>query len=185
MTTARRRLGVPSPGQPSAGAAALRAIVVATGFSLLAAVAVGVWRHWDPGTDGLHNQMSGWLLAAMFFAAQITPLHMQRGRETRSVTLSELPFVLGLLFVSPLAFVLARTVGGGLVTAIRQRQYRNPVKLVFNLVLFFDEAVIGVALFHLLDTAQTADSLWAWVAVVAATIARNIIAALAVATLIE
>src|SRR3954468_6058451 len=132
--TQRRRAGAPTNGAP--GSSTLHAVIVASTFTAVAIAAVAAWQHWDTGSDGLHTRMNGWLLAAMFAVTQAAPLHVQRAREARAVTLSEIPFVLGLLFVSPLAFVLARTAGGAATVIFRQRQYRSPVKLAFNVVLF-------------------------------------------------
>jgi diguanylate cyclase (GGDEF)-like protein len=181
--TERRHPGAPAHG--SANSSAVRAAIVAAGFTALAIGAVSMWRAEAPGVDGLRPRMSSWLLAAMFALAQFAPLHVQRGREARSVTLSELPFVLGLLFVPAPAFILARTVGGAATVLIRQRQYRNPVKLAFNIALFVDEAVIGVALFRCLDIGSGAHSPWAWIAVVVASVVSNTLGGLAVAVLIE
>jgi diguanylate cyclase (GGDEF)-like protein len=181
--TERRPPGVPA--NRAANSSAWRAVFVAAAFTALALGAVALWRWAAPGTDGLRPRMSGWLLAAVFALAQLAPLHVQRGRETRSVTLSELPFVLGLLFVPAPAFVLARTLGGTFTVLLRQRQYRNPVKLAFNIALFFDEAAIGVALFRCLDFGSGVHSPLAWVTVVLASVIANTLGGLAVAVLIE
>ena len=53
-----------------------------------------------------------WVLALAFAAAETSVLHIQRGREARSVSMSELPLVLGLFFASPVALLVGRVVGG-------------------------------------------------------------------------
>src|SRR5690348_1601215 len=47
-----------------------------------------------------------WVLAAMFAGAQSYVLNVQANRETRSVGLTEIPFVVGLVLAAPLSFAV-------------------------------------------------------------------------------
>src|SRR3954454_74814 len=113
----------PSPvGVAAAVAAGFAAIVIA--FAALATVA--------PVAPLAGNHLQLWLVASLFTLTQLAALHLQIGRETRSVSLTELPFVLGLLFMPVPAFVLARGIGGIATELFARRQYRHPTKLAFN-----------------------------------------------------
>src|SRR4051794_11581528 len=52
------------------------------------------------------------LLVVTFFLAQSCVIDIEFRRQSRSVSLSEIPFVLGLLFLAPLPFLVARLTGG-------------------------------------------------------------------------
>ena len=49
-----------------------------------------------------------WLLATMFYAAEITVVHVKFKRNTQSFSMSEIPLVVGLFFVAPLGLMLAQ-----------------------------------------------------------------------------
>ena len=81
-----------------------------------------------------------WALAIGFFLAECAVVHVHIRRETHTISLSEVPLVLGLFAVSPLALVVSQMagMGAGLVFYRRQR----PVKIVFNLA----QSALGTAL---------------------------------------
>jgi diguanylate cyclase (GGDEF)-like protein len=89
------------------------------------------------------------LLAAAFAAAEFVVLHIERGRSAFSVSLSELPLIIGLFTVPGEGLVLARIVGGGLVLALIRKQ--PPTKLMFNVCSLAMEVTLAawvVALMH-------------------------------------
>jgi hypothetical protein len=63
------------------------------------------------------------VLAALFAAAVILRVQVQTDREVHSITLVELPLVLGLFLVDPLGLVVARLVGS--VPALLQALVQN------------------------------------------------------------
>src|SRR5687767_4941531 len=71
-----------------------------------------------------------WVLAVAFAAAETSVLHIQRGREARSISMSELPLVLGLFFASPIALLVGRVVGGAVTLVVLRH---SPLKTCFNL----------------------------------------------------
>ena len=125
------------------------------------------------------------LLAVLFGVAQSVVLNIEVRREARSSSLTELPFVVGLLSVSPGAFMLARVIGGTAAQLLVRRQHRQPLKLVFNTVVVATEAVVGLAVFRLVAGAAAAQSPWLWLAAVAAASIANGLGAGAVAALIS
>jgi diguanylate cyclase (GGDEF)-like protein len=124
-------------------------------------------------------------LAVLFAAAQCSVLNIQVKREARSMSLTDAPFVLGLLLVSPAGFIAARVLGGLVAQAVVRRQYRQPLKLAFNVVACTVEAGLGVVVLCLLDGGAGAHQPRAWVAAVAGAVAANVASAVAVSLLIS
>jgi diguanylate cyclase (GGDEF)-like protein len=85
------------------------------------------------------------VLAGLFAASVILRIHLQFRREVHSVTLMELPLVLGLHFVAPAGMVLARLAGSLPALVIHSRQRGS--KLLFNLALFILEACVAGLVF--------------------------------------
>jgi hypothetical protein len=85
------------------------------------------------------------VLAALFAAAVILRVQVQTDREVHSITLVELPLVLGLFLVDPLGLVVARLAGSipALVLAARQPG-RRPL---FDTSLALLEASVAVVVF--------------------------------------
>jgi diguanylate cyclase (GGDEF)-like protein len=85
------------------------------------------------------------VLAGLFAASVVLRVHLQFRREVHSVTLMELPLVLGLHFVDPAGMVLARLAGSLPALVIHSRQRGS--KLLFNLALFALEACVAALVF--------------------------------------
>jgi hypothetical protein len=75
--------------------------------------------------------LPGPVLAVLFGASVVLRVHLQFRREVHSVTLMELPLVLGLHLSDPMGMVLARLAGSLPVLVVHSRQ--RGLKLVFNL----------------------------------------------------
>ncbi|MDP9296338.1 MAG: HAMP domain-containing histidine kinase [Actinomycetota bacterium] len=86
------------------------------------------------------------VLAAGFFLAEVFVVHIQFRGDAHSISLGEIPLVLGLFFASPASLVLAQVVGDTLALALHRRQ--SPVKLVFNVGHFALETCLAAILFH-------------------------------------
>ncbi|NLT53633.1 MAG: EAL domain-containing protein [Actinomycetales bacterium] len=121
-----------------------------------------------------------WVLAAAFTAAQSLVLQVQIHREARSVFLSEIPMMLGLLFVEAPELVAARVVGAAIASGVIHRQYRKPRKLAFNLGLAGTEATAAVAVLHALVPLLGARPPGVWLAALIATIVSTGITAVGV-----
>jgi diguanylate cyclase (GGDEF)-like protein len=85
------------------------------------------------------------LLAGLFAAAVILRVEVQTDREVHSITLVELPLVLGLFLVDPLGLVVARLVGSvpALLLAARRPGWRP----LFDTSLALLEASVAVVVF--------------------------------------
>jgi PAS domain S-box-containing protein len=106
-----------------------------------------------------------WALAAMFFVAEAFVVHVELRLNSHSISMSEIPFVLGLFFAAPWALVLGHFVGALLALTLHRRQ--TPIKLAFNLAQFCLGSSLAVIVF---STIGPADPLSArgWVAAVVA-----------------
>ncbi|MBA2552535.1 MAG: bifunctional diguanylate cyclase/phosphodiesterase [Geodermatophilaceae bacterium] len=143
-------------------------------MSTAVAVAAGVLWLSSAIPATLPSEPLVWLvLLATFFAAEALQLHIEIRRQTFSVTLSELPFVLGLFALGPLGVLICRLVAAVVVMAFRRVQ---PLKAFFNFCLFAMEcsvfAAIVVAIGYDSATNQTT-----WVAVWVAVLALDTISA--------
>ena len=151
---------------------------------LLAAAALLGWLTAVPAATGLPSAALGWTgpptevgaatawatLLIAFVVAESTQLHVELRRQTVSLSLSELPLVLGLFLVDPLPLLLLRLTGGLLVAAWRRpRLY----KTAFNTALFSVEVVLAVALFGLVGDGATGGPR-AWAAAYVATVCVSV-----------
>ncbi|MEV6597171.1 GGDEF domain-containing protein [Actinoplanes sp. NPDC051346] len=113
------------------------------------------------------------VLAALFACAErfVVVFPVRRGAHT--ISLSEIPLVLGLIWCAPAAIVLARILGGaiGLLGFRRQRG----VKLLFNLTLFATEATVATAVFRLIAGPAQELAPRGWVAAYAAMMVVDVI----------
>jgi diguanylate cyclase (GGDEF)-like protein len=124
-------------------------------------------------------------MIAPFAIFQIAVVNVQLRREARSVSLSEIPIALGLVCCSPFGFAAARVIGGVLVYTCVQRQYRHPVKLMFNTALAVFEAGLALLVFHAVVGTDSSIGARAWVAVIVANVAVSCTAAMAVTLVIQ
>lgn len=89
-----------------------------------------------------------WAVAALYALAEVCVVHLQFRREAYSFSLSEIPLILGLFFLSPITLVLAALVGSGAALVVHRRQ--SPLKLVFNLARVSLEVILAAFLFQAL-----------------------------------
>jgi len=155
--------------RPAARATLVTALLVVLSAALAPAVAEATGPQ-----EGL--QLSWWLLAIMFALVELVVLHAQVRHQAQSLSLCELPLVLGLFFAAPDDLVLARVLGPFFVLLLHCRQ--SPVKLLFNTALLTANAIVAVAVFHALqsDFEHVLDT---WVAVYAAVLASGTLDAVA------
>jgi diguanylate cyclase (GGDEF)-like protein len=107
-------------------------------------------------------------LAVAFYAVEITPLHLEWSGQAYSITLSEVPLVVGLLIWPSLAVVIARVVGGGAALLFHRRQPLE--KLAYNVSMQFLESTCALAVFLLVPHFAGPQPLGSAPAVLAATI---------------
>ena len=121
---------------------------------------------------------------AAFIAAEATHLHIEFRRQNNSISLSEIPLVVGLFFVDPVTLLLVRLLAA---TTIAVVQHRPLVKALFNLALFSAEVAVASLVFYAFPTHDITnpESWLAAVAALAAVLALTVTAMQAVILLTE
>ena len=147
------------------------------GVLVLVSVALWLWLLTLP-TPSTPVQIPWWLLAVGFAATEVCVVHIHFRRSAHSLTLGEIPLVLGMLFTPPAGVVLAWIVGAGMVLAAQRDHPR--IRLVFNLAQFATTASVATAVFHALAPATPGPVTWA--AALLAALVSDAVASLLIGT---
>jgi len=118
----------------------------------------------------------GWAVA--FAATEASVLHIQVRREGQTVSLSELPLVLGFFFCAPLPLVVGRVIGSAAVYVLHRRA--PALKTVFNLALVAAETCVGMALFSAVTTWAGDQAPGTWLAAYVGALVANAVGVLAI-----
>ena len=86
------------------------------------------------------------LVAVLYFCAERFPVHLLVRRETHTFSPTEIPLVIGLYFLSPVAILLAQALGAGVALVMHRQQ--GPLKLAFNLANFAFSTTCAIGIFH-------------------------------------
>ncbi|MHB8438671.1 MAG: diguanylate cyclase domain-containing protein [Acidimicrobiales bacterium] len=113
------------------------------------------------------------MLAALFCVCEIVVVHLHFRAHAHSISMGELPLVLGLFFASPDVLVLAQIVGAAVALIAVRRQ--NPLKLGFNLTNLALQCVIAQAVFLALIAGRPVLSAPGWGYAIVATLAAAIV----------
>jgi diguanylate cyclase (GGDEF)-like protein len=125
--------------------------------------------------------MPWWVLALGYVVTECFVLHIQVRREAHTISLTEMPLVLGLFFAAPLELLAGRLAASLFVYLLVRRS--PPVKLVFNLSLGLMETGVALALFHALAGEHGTGPV-AWLAAYAGALAADALSAVAVGAVI-
>jgi diguanylate cyclase (GGDEF)-like protein len=123
------------------------------------------------------------ILAVAFLAVESKVIVVHFRRETHSFSLSEVPAVMGLFFLSPDAYLLALLVGSAFAFLVTARQ--SVVKVVFNLGNYALIGVLELIIFHRLGLFAGMPSAQDWIAAFAATLAACVLGGVAIAAAIS
>ncbi len=119
---------------------------------------------------GAPFEASWWALAAGFALTEASIIRVPVQRDAHTISLSEIPLMLGMVFATPAVLLLGRVVGSAFTLAFYRRQH--PTKLAFNLALFAMEATVAVGIFRLVIGDAGANQPRGWAAALtAATVA--------------
>jgi len=103
-----------------------------------------------------------WSLAAAFAVFEYAVVIVRVDRDPHTVSIADVPFVLGLLLASPAALIFGRLIG----TTVGLLARRHPApRLVFNLGMHYLETVLAVAVLRALLGETSGGILTAWVLV--------------------
>jgi hypothetical protein len=134
MRALPRRLSVP----PAVRVVALSILLIAT-WPLALLIP-------PPPLAGSEDTLTVWLgLVVLMAGAELWVFQVRIRHEQQSVSMSELPLVIGLFTLSPVLLVFARVVGCGLVFGLHRRT--APLKTLFNLAEAGAVTVVAAAVF--------------------------------------
>jgi diguanylate cyclase (GGDEF)-like protein len=141
----------------------------------LVAAVVGIW---FGAADHLSapaspTQLPWLLLAAGFAAADVMVIRFEFREEAHSLTLGDIPLLVGLVFTQPNGLMLAAVVGFAASIPLHRRQ--APVKAVFNLAVRALTVVVALVCYHGVLGGASAISLRGWLAILVATLTVHLI----------
>ena len=113
------------------------------------------------------------LLVVGFAVAELAVVYLPIGRNAYSLTLNEIPLVVGLFLVPPTHFVAARLLGAAIPLAWRNR--RSARKLAFNLAQYALEAGTVVTVYHVVLAGAPPLGPQGWLAVGTAVVASDLL----------
>ena len=132
---------------------------------------------------GPHPRPAWWLLAGAFAVAELCVVHVEFRRNVHIFSLSELPLVFGLIFAEPWAMLLGILLGPIVVLVVNRGQ--SPVKVAFNVTLFWLGGALAATIFHALLAADAVIEPSVWGAALLATLANAVLGALLVCAVIR
>src|SRR3954447_7359926 len=167
----RRRIAFARPRSGALKIWLLSGVLAALALVLFGAVVVGIAPLAAPFS------LPWWLLAVGFYLAETNVVHLEFRRQAHTFSLSEIPFVLGLVFATPAGFVLAAVIGSAVGLVLRRQPL---IKLCFNLSHFALEATLAVIIFERLNGQSGDPGAQMWLAVFITTALVNVLGILSV-----
>ena len=117
-----------------------------------------------------------WVFVVAFITADFMVVHLRFGREAYSLSLSEVPLAIGLVFAGPLVLVTARVIALAVCLGVRKTP---PAKLVFNLAVTVIETALALWLFAEVRQVWTAPEI-VWRVAFVATLGAQLFSQIAV-----
>jgi diguanylate cyclase (GGDEF)-like protein len=145
----------------------LNAAILACAAALYFLVLSGV------GAPDLKHTLKWWELAPVFAATELFVVHVHFRRSAHSMSLGEVPLVIGLMLASPPDVVIAQVIGSGIVLIATPG--RAPIRLVFNIGQYALAACIAAAVFHGLVPDHTSLGPDTWAAAFAGTLLSSLV----------
>jgi diguanylate cyclase (GGDEF)-like protein len=125
-----------------------------------------------------------WAFAIFFAMTESAVFHVQVKREAQTVSISELPLVIGLFFAAPGDLLLGRLLGSFLIFVLYRRS--SPLKTGFNTALVLTETLTAIVVFRALAGEMVgAGDPSDWLAAVAAALAANVVGSVALSLVIS
>ncbi len=165
-----------APSRATASVAAFSAVMVV----LAVAGLVGFGSGWEALAP--NRWAPWWVIAALTAAGELMAVHLENRRSAHTVTVKELPMVVGLAVLSPIAFVTSQVVGSGVALILDRRQ--SPIKLSFNLARVVLESVVAVLVYRAVVDGSSVTSWRGVLAALVVVLVVDVVAALAVTTVI-
>ena len=105
------------------------------------------WSLWGSAPTHASLLLPWWALAVGFTATEAFVFHVQFQREAHTVSMSELPLVLGLFFAQPLQLLVGRLIGSAVICLFHRRS--SLLKTTWNLAFVGLQTAVSVVLFVL------------------------------------
>ncbi len=154
--------------------------------ALLAATGLLLWR---PGVTLEPLAADVWwpIVAALFALTERFAVHLPFGRDNHSITLNQAPLVIGLFFLPAEQIVLAAVVGVAFVHLVLRRN--QPIKAAFNVASTVAQVTVACLVFagvlQVLSIHSEDLTAGTWVAALAATLAADLVANIALFVIIS
>ncbi len=124
-----------------------------------------------------------WVLLVLFAGAEMSVFVLRMRRELHTVSLSEIPLVLGLFFASPAALLVSRV---GSVLALAAVRKQTLLKVAFNATVVVGEVAVALVVFHTVPGSSTGSlTFHGWVAMYAAVVAAAVFVAVSITTVVS
>lgn len=153
---------------------AISAVPILTTAMLVAALLLSVLAIPEAPPVGASWDLPWWVLAVGFLVGESLIIHIPVQRDSHTISMSEIPLVLGLAMASPLALIHGRLTATALVLLGRKQPL---VKLTFNLSLFLLETTIALTIYRAMLGSSSPASPASWLATTVAVGTAVLIAA--------
>lgn len=141
--------------------------------ALVALIAAAVWYSvLDLPALRSSPRLPWWGLAVGFYVAELAVVHLRFRKDAHSFSMSEIPLVIGLFFVSPVNLVLAQMIGIATVYVVHRRL--PAIKFAFNMAQFALQGALAVTVFRGIVALGDPLGLVGWLAAVAASLVATI-----------
>ncbi len=154
--------------------------IVTGGLAIAGAVVLLALRD-RPSVVDVHP-LSPVVLIVLFAIAELCVVHVFVNHEARTFSLSEIPLLIGLAYLSPVALILCRITGSFVALGVVRRQAVR--KLSFNLSYFLLDTGVAVLVYRAVLHGATPYEARGWAAGFAATAASLVLGAFAVSVVI-
>ncbi|MDX6287129.1 MAG: hypothetical protein QOG53_2614 [Frankiales bacterium] len=114
--------------------------------ALIAAIAGVLYALWVYDVPHPHEHIPVIVFVILFAAAEIFVVHVEFRKDAHTLSLVDIPLVLGLFFASPAWLVPAHLAGAAVALGLFRRQ--RPMKLGYNLAAFALEDTLALVVFH-------------------------------------
>src|SRR4051812_14804742 len=123
-----------------------------------------------------------WVLAAGFVATEAFVLHVQFKREAQTISISELPLVLGLFAAAPLQLFIGRLVGAAVTCLVHRRS--SPLKTAWNLAFVALHTAVAILVFRMISVDHDPKSVLTWAGAYAGALGANAVGVVALALVV-
>jgi len=151
------------------------------GIAVVAAALLWMMADWEPVLGDVH--IPWWLVVLGFVVSEMLVFHMRLRQDAHSFSMSEIPLVVSLFFVSPFVAITAQAVANLIVLGLLRRQVS--IKVAFNISQFALQTALAVMAFRALVSLGDPLGLVGWIGGLAGVITALIVADLLITVVIR